>query len=137
MATRKEIGAMMAILTAAYPALAISRQTMEVYSQELADVPPEFLINAAREHVRRSKWFPTIAELREEYDAYSQKQARDAKERQWKANLENWKHEALPGGEARKMLSSVIGAANTARKGTEIVPFRGRGMKRVLAEEAK
>ncbi len=99
MASDKEIGMVMATLSAAYPHLSIPNETGCLYREELADVPADALMDAARAHIRRSKWFPTIAELREPYEAAKQRKALEAKEFAWKRQLEGWKEErALEAG---------------------------------------
>lgn len=146
MATKDETDFILLKLGAAYPWVTISDPTADEYWERLKDVPFEWLLRAKNEHVEdstensrgeiRGKFFPSIAELRQPYDEWIEKQSRADKERQWKANLEDWKQEALPAGEARKLLTDVIDAAGK-RKGTEIVPFRGRGLRRVLSEKHK
>ena len=136
MATRKELGAVMAVLTAAYPMMNITKPTMDVYAQELSDVPVKFLLDAAHQHVKRCRFFPAIAELREAYDAQRHEHARLEKERQWKANLEEWKQDAIGPGEAKRLLTDVIDAASK-KKDAALIPFRGRGLKRALSEKPR
>lgn len=71
MASKAEIGKVLGILSAAYPqfgkdvsetALAM---TMRVYEQTLQDVPADVLEAAALQQISNSRFFPTVAELRE------------------------------------------------------------------------
>jgi len=142
MATKEEIDFILLRLGAAYPWVSLHDATVEVYSEHLEDVPTDWLLGAAEAHIDKSnddargRFFPSIAELRQPYDEWRAKQARADKDRQWKANLEKWRQEAIGPGDSRKMLSAVVDAAKE-RTGKEIVPFRGRGLKRVLAEAPK
>lgn len=52
-------------LRGAYPEKTIPDQTVEVYMRCLADLPLPALEAAVLNHIASSKWFPTIAELRE------------------------------------------------------------------------
>jgi hypothetical protein len=56
-------------LAAGYPAVVIAEQTIEVYAQDLADIPLERLSAAIELCRQESKYFPTVAELRERVDA--------------------------------------------------------------------
>lgn len=58
-------GAILAQLVAAYPRQEISKQTVAVYVRQLADLEPEQLAAAADLHIRRSRFFPSVAELRQ------------------------------------------------------------------------
>lgn len=49
----------------AYPRQTITEDTFRVYQDALTDVPPETLAPALNAIKRESKWFPTIAEIRE------------------------------------------------------------------------
>ena len=52
-------------LAYAYPGQKLERQTLEVYLEKLADIPGYLLERAVDEHVKSSKWFPRVAELRD------------------------------------------------------------------------
>ncbi|MFZ6027796.1 MAG: hypothetical protein ACOYYS_08785 [Chloroflexota bacterium] len=52
------------ILGDVYSNSRLSSSSVEVYVQLLADIPAEVLEQAAIEHISRSTYFPTIAELR-------------------------------------------------------------------------
>lgn len=54
------------MISAGYPNAKLSEENIAVYLAGLSDIPPDVLRNAALRLMRRSKWFPTIAELREE-----------------------------------------------------------------------
>jgi hypothetical protein len=59
-----DVTAVLAILAAAYPSVEVSESTLVVYETMLADVSPEELQAVVLEHIARSRWFPTVAELR-------------------------------------------------------------------------
>ena len=71
MATDFEIKRIWALLGTAYPTYAkeqsteMMAQTLRLYQRLLADIPGEMLEAAALQHVASSRFFPTIAELRE------------------------------------------------------------------------
>jgi len=52
------------ILVAAYPRMGITEATVSVYREALKDIPPSELSETVKTHISKSKWFPTIAELR-------------------------------------------------------------------------
>ena len=54
----------MAILTTAYPNWNITEETIAVWSEFVSDLRPEALKAAVLQHVRNSKFAPTIAEIR-------------------------------------------------------------------------
>lgn len=51
-------------LASAYPEKRLDSHSLQVYLDELADIPPALLLQAARRHIRSSVFFPRIAELR-------------------------------------------------------------------------
>lgn len=53
------------VLAAAYPRQAITKDTIKLYEQTLQDIPVEVLKAAALDHISRSKWFPSVSELRD------------------------------------------------------------------------
>jgi len=55
----------MIILTAAYPQITISKETMKVYERFLIDLSFELGQAAALQLISQNKWFPSIAELRQ------------------------------------------------------------------------
>ena len=65
MATDKVIVQVMGVLAAAYPSFNLTRETISVYSRVLSDVPDELLQGAALDAVSKSRFFPTVAELRD------------------------------------------------------------------------
>lgn len=71
MATLDQIDFIMSILMASYPAFGenLPREklalTVEVYQRTLRDIDGDLLEAAAMQHITSSKWFPTVAELRE------------------------------------------------------------------------
>ncbi len=65
MASETEILKIMAILTAAYPNSGANDGTIPLYARLLSDIPGELLQQAAFAHIATSKFFPTIAELRQ------------------------------------------------------------------------
>lgn len=58
-------------LAAAYPANKITKETVRVYVEQLADIDPELLKLAVLKCISDSKWFPAASELREAADALS------------------------------------------------------------------
>ena len=71
MATPLEVKQVWTGMLALYPHYAKERsaadlkETLKLYQELLADVPGEALLAAARQHATVSKFFPTIAELRQ------------------------------------------------------------------------
>lgn len=63
--THNESIKILAVLTAAYPQVEIQEETIEIYTKFLLDLPYEAGQAAALEVIARSKWFPSIAELRQ------------------------------------------------------------------------
>jgi hypothetical protein len=80
-------------LARAFPRHPVTRETLDVYLRELADLPVDVLERAVRELIRTSEWFPTVRAIREsasehalglpgEADALAQVEARQAWGRQ-------------------------------------------------------
>lgn len=70
MATKSEIDHVLAILIAAYPYMqkdngANMAATLQVYHRTLADIDAPALLAAALDHISRSKFFPSVSELRD------------------------------------------------------------------------
>lgn len=65
MATKIEITRILTVLASAYPGFVLQDPTSAVYVKLLADVPARVLNAAALEHISRTKYFPTVAELRQ------------------------------------------------------------------------
>ena len=65
MAGRETITKMMVVLSAAYPRHEVTADTGRVYAELLHDIPDDVLLAAAKQHATTSKWFPSVAELRE------------------------------------------------------------------------
>jgi len=65
MADREFIAKVLFALVAAYPNANVGKETMAVYVSDLSDIPNEILDAACTYCRTTSKWFPTIAELRE------------------------------------------------------------------------
>lgn len=63
--TNDEIDAVMAYLAAAYPQRDVGDHTLAVYREQLLDLDADQARAAVRAIVSRSKFFPTIAEIRE------------------------------------------------------------------------
>jgi hypothetical protein len=55
----------MIMLQAAYPRMEFGEESLRVYEMVLADIAPPLLRTAVLRHISTSKWFPTIAELRQ------------------------------------------------------------------------
>lgn len=63
--TASDVSSVLAILVAAYPNAEIGEETLVVYEAMLADVDAKALQVVVLQHIATSKWFPTVAELRE------------------------------------------------------------------------
>ena len=64
MATEIEILRVIKILGDVYPTYQLSSSAIEVYIRLLADIPGSVLEQSALDHISRSTFFPSIAELR-------------------------------------------------------------------------
>lgn len=60
-----EANALVAVLKAAYPRQELGEDTVGLYERALADVPAAAGRAAVEQHIATSRWWPTIAELRE------------------------------------------------------------------------
>lgn len=65
MADRRCVMEICGLLAAAYPRFELQAQTIEVYARCLTDLPDAVLEAAAKDCIARSRFFPTVAELRE------------------------------------------------------------------------
>ena len=65
MATKAEINNILKVLASAYPAFGLKIPTGVVYIDLLKDIPAKLLHAAALDHIARSTYFPTVAELRQ------------------------------------------------------------------------
>ena len=65
MADRRFVAEICGVLAAAYPRFTLRKETIEVYARCLADLPDAVLEAAAKDCIARSRFFPTVAELRE------------------------------------------------------------------------
>lgn len=63
--TQEEALTVLAVLTAAYPTTEITEPTVKIYVKFLLDIPYEAAYNAVLKLIAQSKWFPSVAELRE------------------------------------------------------------------------
>ncbi|NJD59558.1 MAG: hypothetical protein C3F13_18515 [Anaerolineales bacterium] len=52
-------------LAAAYPEKSLTLDTLELYQQQLADIPLALLEQAVSRHIQTSPWFPHISDLRQ------------------------------------------------------------------------
>jgi hypothetical protein len=130
MASNDDFDKVMAILAAAYPMFTTPDATLELYEKELQDIPAPKLLEAARKHISNSKFFPTIAELRADYDAKKQRERQAKDDREWKRRMDEWKAEAISQGDAVKMLKAVSEKSETA-----LVPARRSGWSRAVGEK--
>jgi len=55
-------------LIAAYPRQAVTPETVALYRSMLSDIDPAHLTTAIRDIIHRSKWFPSVAEIRDTVD---------------------------------------------------------------------
>ena len=62
---KKAIMQCLILLKSAYPKMDFGPDSVAVYVETLKDIEPELLQAAVLKHVSISKWFPTIAELRQ------------------------------------------------------------------------
>ena len=132
MASPKEIDGVLAILSAAYPMFQIPDNTIELYSKELSDVPAKELIQAAVKHIKRSRFFPTIAEIRGRFDEDQVRVRAEEGGREWKERLEEYRREALPRCEAAKFLKAINDKAGVA-----LTPSRRSGMFSLIKQQPK
>jgi len=65
MAERRLILKALKILEAAYPHRDNQEATIAMYVHYLSDLPPDALARAITQHIRTSKYFPSVAELRQ------------------------------------------------------------------------
>lgn len=65
MASKVTVIRVLAVLQAAYPRFQPPPQTNSVYAELLADIPDDVLDAAAKHRAATSKWFPSVAELRD------------------------------------------------------------------------
>lgn len=64
---RNEAIKLIAVLEAAYPRDPVTDARQELYAQMLGDLDAADAVAAVKRVIARCKWFPTIAEIREEY----------------------------------------------------------------------
>ena len=64
MANQIDVLRVLKILGDIYPTFQLNSSAVEIYVQLLADIPGPVLEQAALDHISRSTFFPTIAELR-------------------------------------------------------------------------
>jgi hypothetical protein len=57
------------VMAAAYPGFQLTAQTIAIYSELLSDIDDETLARAAKRCMSKCKFYPTIAEIREEIAA--------------------------------------------------------------------
>jgi hypothetical protein len=65
LATKSDVTGFVGILAASYPNFNLTQETIVVYQKTLADIEPKVLEAAILHLVTTSKFFPTIAEIRE------------------------------------------------------------------------
>jgi hypothetical protein len=65
MATEIEILSVLKILGDVYPTYKLTSTAIELYIQLLADIPARVLEKSALDHISRSSFFPSVAELRQ------------------------------------------------------------------------
>lgn len=63
--TEEEITTLIGGLAAAYPSVALSTQALKVYVNALLDISPELLAAAVNQLLAQSKFFPSVAEIRQ------------------------------------------------------------------------
>jgi hypothetical protein len=65
MATYLEVTQVLGVAAACYPGFKLEKRTIDAYAELLADLPADVLTAAAKQAMAESRFFPTIAELRE------------------------------------------------------------------------
>lgn len=65
MATYEQVLKLTTVIAAGYPTFQMRPETVDVYAELLADLDADLLAAAARQAMAESRFFPTIAELRE------------------------------------------------------------------------
>jgi hypothetical protein len=68
--TSAEAAEVVTYLVNAYPKTSMSAEQMDVMADAIEDLDYDPMMKAAKRHVRTSRFFPTIAELREAADPY-------------------------------------------------------------------
>ena len=64
MSTPQQMIPILELLSRAYPEKRLEAATLQVYLENLDDIPPYLLEAAVRAHIQASGWFPRIADLR-------------------------------------------------------------------------
>lgn len=63
--TPAQASSILALLSGAYPHIQVTRETVEAYRLCLADMDAGMVRDAVKEHIATSKFWPSIAEIRE------------------------------------------------------------------------
>lgn len=66
MNNKDDVIKVLGVLAAAYPNFTLLPETLRIYQEALSDIDTEILEQAAKIHLVTNKYFPTIAELREQ-----------------------------------------------------------------------
>jgi hypothetical protein len=91
MASKQEVTKAITVLRAAYPRQAIStaqfREMVAAWSTVLDDVPGESLEVAVENAMRNSKWFPSVAEIRDAATSTSEMQEAADRRLAWELQI--------------------------------------------------
>jgi hypothetical protein len=87
----------MGVLTAAFPNAPVGRETVLVYADMLGDIPEDLLRKAVRRCINTTKFFPTIAEIREAANSIRREAAMEESNRKLLARLSAQRREELAG----------------------------------------
>lgn len=68
MSDNRSVAEALALLVSAWPKTDLPEVTVELWAMQLRGIPREVLIHAANQIIRKSRWFPSIAEFLEECD---------------------------------------------------------------------
>jgi hypothetical protein len=69
MASFPEVAKVLGITAARYPQFALTEATIKAYAPLLVDIDAQALMLACNQHAAESKWFPSVAEIREKAQA--------------------------------------------------------------------
>lgn len=72
MATYEQVLKIVTVMAAAYPTMTIKAETVDAYASLLEDIDADALAVAAKQAMAESRFFPTVAELRERVHAIRQ-----------------------------------------------------------------
>ncbi len=115
MTSRDDFARLLKILNAAYPMFSLPDESMELYAKELNDVPINELLEAAKRHYHQSRFFPTISELRKDYDERQRVQKKLEEGNKWKLLVAGTGEEVPMPDKFRRQVAALTGKMSMAR----------------------